>query len=116
MGLFNMLRKFYIFEPRTHAKPMIAALGYFNTKAFEQACRKKNIPCAVISEEAARIALERSEGVGVGVYTLEGSLNATEALKRQTAALNRRAVVDLTGVLVVEPPIRLEPIKQLLLA
>lgn len=109
-----MLRKFYFFQPRTHAKPLVAALGYFNTKAFEQACRNKSIPCQVISEEGARKLLQRGNGIGVGCYTQESAIDAPEGLKRKIALLNRRSIVDLTGVLVVDPPIKLEPTKELI--
>jgi hypothetical protein len=112
-GMNEIVRKFYIFKPRTHPKPLVAALGYFNTKAFEDACKTKGIECAVVSEETATIALQRSNGIGVGCYTQESAIPAPTPLKRQIAAKNRMAVVDLTGVLVVEPPIELEPVRQL---
>lgn len=112
-GDTGIVRKFYIFKPRTHPRPLVAALGYFNTKAFEDACKSKGIECAVVSEETATIALQRSNGIGVGCYTQDSAIAAPAPLKRELAAKNRKAVVDLTGILVVEPPIELEPIRQL---
>lgn len=111
-----MLRKFYIFEPKEQKPPLVAALGYFNTKAFETACRNRNIRWAAISEEQARTALERSNGVGVGVYTKQSAIEAPEALKRELARSNRKVVAELVGCLTVEPVIELEPVRHLIVA
>lgn len=111
-----MLRKFYLFEPNEDKKPLVAALGYFNTKTFEAACKSKRIRCAAISEEAAITLLQRTDGVGVGVYTRESALEAPEGLKRELACANRKTITDITGFLAVEPVIELTPIRELVLA
>lgn len=110
-----MLRKFYFYYGENlNPKPAIAALGFLNSKAFEDACKEQGIYFENITEEQALRGLERLDGVGAGAYVAREQAKECELKEKATNAY--LPLASIVPCLHVETPIRLEPHRQIVLA
>lgn len=86
----------------------VAALSIINQKIFTDKAKHLALPIMEISEEAAVRLLEQQSGVGAGVYLGAVENSFLEASRRLLARIKLGEVVQITGQLEIEPPIKLD--------
>jgi hypothetical protein len=112
-----MQRKFYLFYPpqQVNLLPLVAALGVFNTKAFEEACIEEDITVTSITEEQALMILRRTGGAGCGCYCEVDWPTYNDEEWREQATRNLKTIAEMVEVLHVEKPIKLMDMEEIIL-
>ena len=107
-----MQRKFYIFyAPNVNPMPSIAALGFLNSKAFEDGCKANGYYFEHLTEEQAYKGLSRLGNVGCGVFIVpQGKTREEQAGAAAKACIKLSSLIPCYHV---EQPIELMETREL---